>query len=258
MCSHGSTQQTERHEKPRVAVLAYITILLENIWSPKKWKARNSADDLLPPEDLKVPVFFFTSPPSLSLPRSNSCTSSYSVGARRGRGSRGTASCARPPASQKLLPERLRPRRCAAAPAQRCRTPALAAPRQILALPQRFVLTVPQQMYRNAWEAAGGIFLISGMTWLVVKPTQHTPSLRHWTTGLSATIAYSLLLLLSYMSSMQSKIQWQKHSQIFALNYILNFISQYLLYLTCFTISICFLYSLVYLQHWLNYFSLSY
>lgn len=92
---------------------------------------------------------FFPPSPLLSLPRSNFCTSSFSVGARRGRGSRGTASCGRPPASRNLPPERLRPHRCAAAPALRCRTPAPAVPRQILALPQRFVLTVPQQMYRN-------------------------------------------------------------------------------------------------------------
>lgn len=92
---------------------------------------------------------FFHPHPLLSLPRSNSCTSSYLVGARRGHGSRGTASCVRPPASQNPLPERLRPRRCAAALAQHCQTPALAAPPQILALPQRFVFRVPQQMYLN-------------------------------------------------------------------------------------------------------------
>lgn len=90
----------------------------------------------------KYSVFrwFNVFPLILSSRRFSCCPGSSSAGATRGLVSRDTASSDKPPASQKLPLALLRPPQCAAVPALRCLTPAPAAPLQIWARPQRFVL----------------------------------------------------------------------------------------------------------------------
>lgn len=139
-------------------------------YDPKKCKAPNSIKNLLPPENLKVLSFY---PLILSLSRFSFCTNSFSVGAQRGPGSKGTASCVRPPASQNLPLEPLHLLQCAAVLAQRYQTPALAAPQQILAPPRRFVCYSQLPLtYRQ-------FTVLNYSRWSIKERKETSPALKH-------------------------------------------------------------------------------